>query len=158
VKYKTLVGGGLLKIVNTTVPLALQQLGYNSEQMEAILRYIDEHDTIEGAPYLKAEHLPVFDCAFRPANGVRSLAPMAHVQMMAAVQPFLSGAISKTVNMPHDATPEDIEQIYLQAWKLGLKAIAVYRDGSKRTQPLSTKKPDARAEPAGRPVRRRPAR
>jgi ribonucleoside-diphosphate reductase alpha chain len=155
VKYKTLVGGGVLKIVNTTVPLALQQLGYNSEEMEAILRYIDEHDTIEGAPYLKAEHLPVFDCAFRPAKGVRSLAPMAHVQMMAAVQPFLSGAISKTVNMPHDATPEDIEQIYMQAWKLGLKAIAIYRDGSKRTQPLSTKKPDAQAEPAGQPVRRR---
>jgi ribonucleoside-diphosphate reductase alpha chain len=101
VKYKTLVGGGVLKIVNTTVPLALQQLGYTSEEIEAILRYIDEHDTIEGAPYLKAEHLPVFDCAFRPAKGVRSLAPMAHVKMMAAVQPFLSGAISKTVNMPH---------------------------------------------------------
>jgi ribonucleoside-diphosphate reductase alpha chain len=155
VKYKTLVGGGVLKIVNTTVPLALQQLGYTSEEIEAILRYIDEHDTIEGAPYLKAEHLPVFDCAFRPAKGVRSLAPMAHVQMMAAVQPFLSGAISKTVNMPHDATPEDIEQIYMQAWQLGLKAIAIYRDGSKRTQPLSTKKPDAQAESAGQPVRRR---
>jgi ribonucleoside-diphosphate reductase alpha chain len=155
VKYKTLVGGGVLKIVNTTVPLALQQLGYTSEEIEAILRYIDEHDTIEGAPYLKAEHLPVFDCAFRPAKGVRSLAPMAHVKMMAAVQPFLSGAISKTVNMPHDATPEDIEQIYMQAWKLGLKAIAIYRDGSKRTQPLSTKKPDAQAAPVGQPVRRR---
>ncbi|MFN7017060.1 MAG: LAGLIDADG family homing endonuclease, partial [Fimbriimonadales bacterium] len=156
VKYKTLVGGGLLKIVNTTVPLALQQLGYSSEAIEAITRYIDEHDTIEGAPYLKPEHLPVFDCAFRPAKGVRSLAPIAHVKMMAAVQPFLSGAISKTVNMPHDATPEDIEQIYLQAWKMGLKAIAIYRDGSKRTQPLSTKKPDevARAE-SERPVRRR---
>ena len=155
VKYKTLVGGGVLKIVNTTVPLALQQLGYTSEEIEAILRYIDENDTIEGAPYLKAEHLPVFDCAFRPAKGVRSLAPMAHVKMMAAVQPFLSGAISKTVNLPHDATPEDIEQIYMQAWKLGLKAIAIYRDGSKRTQPLSTKKPDAQAESAGQPVRRR---
>jgi ribonucleoside-diphosphate reductase alpha chain len=155
VKYKTLVGGGVLKIVNTTVPLALQQLGYTSEEIEAILRYIDEHDTIECAPYLKAEHLPVFDCAFRPAKGVRSLAPMAHVKMMAAVQPFLSGAISKTVNMPHDATPEDIEQIYMQAWKLGLKAIAIYRDGSKRTQPLSTKKPDAQAAPVGQPVRRR---
>jgi ribonucleoside-diphosphate reductase alpha chain len=155
VKYKTLVGGGVLKIVNTTVPLALQQLGYTSEEIEAILRYIDENDTIEGAPYLKAEHLPVFDCAFRPAKGVRSLAPMAHVKMMAAVQPFLSGAISKTVNMPHDATPEDIEQIYMQAWQLGLKAIAIYRDGSKRTQPLSTKKPDAQAAPVGQPVRRR---
>ncbi|MFQ3610758.1 MAG: vitamin B12-dependent ribonucleotide reductase, partial [Fimbriimonadales bacterium] len=142
VKYKTLVGGGLLKIVNTTVPMALQTLGYDSEQIEAITRYIDEHDTIEGAPYLKEEHLPVFDCAFRPAKGTRALPPMAHVKMMAAVQPFLSGAISKTVNMPHDATPEDIEEVYMQAWKLGLKAIAIYRDGSKRTQPLSTKKPD----------------
>jgi ribonucleoside-diphosphate reductase alpha chain len=162
VKYKTLVGGGLLKIVNTTVPLALQQLGYSAEEIEAITRYIDEHDTIEGAPYLKEEHLPVFDCAFRPAKGKRSLAPMAHVKMMAAVQPFLSGAISKTVNMPSDATPEDIEDIYMQAWKLGLKAIAIYRDGSKRTQPLSTKKPtEEKAEgeqragtSAERPVRR----
>ncbi|GIV09382.1 MAG: vitamin B12-dependent ribonucleotide reductase [Fimbriimonadales bacterium] len=156
VKYKTLVGGGLLKLVNTTVPLALQQLGYSSEEIEAITRYIDEHDTIEGAPYLKPEHLPVFDCAFRPAKGVRSLAPMAHVKMMAAVQPFLSGSISKTVNVPNDATPEDIEQIYLEAWKLGLKAIAIYRDGSKRTQPLSTKKPEEQAQAEGeRPVRRR---
>jgi ribonucleoside-diphosphate reductase alpha chain len=156
VKYKTLVGGGLLKIVNTTVPLALQQLGYNSEEIEATTRYIDENDTIEGAPYLKPEHLSVFDCAFRPAKGTRSLAPMAHVKMMAAVQPFLSGAISKTVNVPNDATPEDIEQIYLEAWKLGLKAIAIYRDGSKRTQPLSTKKPEEQAQAEGeRLVRRR---
>jgi ribonucleoside-diphosphate reductase alpha chain len=156
VKYKTLVGGGLLKIVNTTVPLALQRLGYSSEEIEAITRYIDENDTIEGAPYLKPEHLPVFDCAFRPAKGVRSLEPMAHVKMMAAVQPFLSGAISKTVNVPNDATPEDIEQIYLEAWKLGLKAIAIYRDGSKRTQPLSTKKPEEHAQAEGeRLVRRR---
>ncbi len=161
VKYKTLVGGGLLKIVNTTVPLALQQLGYTSEQIEAITKYIDEHDTIEGAPYLKEEHLPVFDCAFRPAKGKRSLPPMAHVKMMAAVQPFLSGAISKTVNMPNDATPEDIERIYMEAWKLGLKAIAIYRDGSKRTQPLSTKKPGEEQKPdqatvqiVERPVRR----
>jgi ribonucleoside-diphosphate reductase alpha chain len=158
VKYKTLVGGGMLKIVNTTVPLALQQLGYSPEQIEAITRYIDEHDTIEGAPYLKEEHLPVFDCAFRPAKGTRSLAPMAHVKMMAAVQPFLSGAISKTVNVPNDATPEDIEQIYMQAWKRGLKAIAIYRDGSKRTQPLSTKKPSEQEAqlpvPTERPVRR----
>jgi ribonucleoside-diphosphate reductase alpha chain len=158
VKYKTLVGGGMLKIVNTTVPLALQQLGYSPEQIEAITRYIDEHDTIEGAPYLKEEHLPVFDCAFRPAKGTRSLAPMAHVKMMAAVQSFLSGAISKTVNVPNDATPEDIEQIYMQAWKMGLKAIAIYRDGSKRTQPLSTKKPSEQESqlpvPTERPVRR----
>jgi ribonucleoside-diphosphate reductase alpha chain len=158
VKYKTLVGGGMLKIVNTTVPLALHQLGYSPEQIEAITRYIDEHDTIEGAPYLKEEHLPVFDCAFRPAKGTRSLAPMAHVKMMAVVQPFLSGAISKTVNVPNDATPEDIEQIYMQAWKMGLKAIAIYRDGSKRTQPLSTKKPSEQESqlpvPTERPVRR----
>jgi ribonucleoside-diphosphate reductase alpha chain len=158
VKYKTLVGGGMLKIVNTTVPLALQQLGYSPEQIEAITRYIDEHDTIEGAPYLKEEHLPVFDCAFRPAKGTRSLAPMAHVKMIAVVQPFLSGAISKTVNVPNDATPEDIEQIYMQAWKMGLKAIAIYRDGSKRTQPLSTKKPSEQESqlpvPTERPVRR----
>ncbi len=160
VKYKTLVGGGLLKIVNTTVPMALQTLGYSAEEIEAITRYIDEHDTIEGAPYLKEEHLPVFDCAFRPAKGTRSLPPMAHVKMMAAVQPFLSGAISKTVNMPNDATPEDIENIYMQAWKLGLKAIAIYRDGSKRTQPLSTKKPDEEKAEARqvqvveRPIRR----
>ncbi len=160
VKYKTLVGGGLLKIVNTTVPMALQTLGYSAEEIEAITRYIDEHDTIEGAPYLKPEHLPVFDCAFRPAKGTRSLPPMAHVKMMSAVQPFLSGAISKTVNMPNDATPEDIEQVYMEAWRLGLKAIAIYRDGSKRTQPLSTKKPDEETKetPAmqivERPVRR----
>lgn len=158
VKYKTLVGGGLLKIVNTTVPLALQRLGYSAEEIDAITRYIDEHDTIEGAPYLKEAHLPVFDCAFRPAKGTRNLAPMAHVKMMAAVQPFLSGAISKTVNMPNDATPQDIEDIYMQAWKLGLKAIAIYRDGSKRTQPLSTKKPEEETAqlpaPTGRPVRR----
>jgi ribonucleoside-diphosphate reductase alpha chain len=158
VKYKSLVGGGLLKIVNTTVPLALQQLGYSPEQIEAITRYIDEHDTIEGAPHLKEEHLPVFDCAFRPAKGTRCLAPMAHVKMMAAVQPFLSGAISKTVNVPNDATPEDIEEIYMQAWRRGLKAIAIYRDGSKRTQPLSTKKPSEQEAqlpvPTERPVRR----
>lgn len=155
VKYKTLVGGGLLKIVNTTVPLALQRLGYRSDEIEAITCYIDENDTIEGAPYLNPEHLPVFDCAFRPAKGVRSLAPIAHVKMMAAVQPFLSGAISKTVNMPHDATPEDIEAIYMQAWKLGLKAIAIYRDGSKRTQPLSTKRPEEQAQAEGERLMRR---
>ncbi|MEO0248486.1 MAG: vitamin B12-dependent ribonucleotide reductase, partial [candidate division WOR-3 bacterium] len=145
VKYKTLVGGGMLKIVNTTVPLALRRLGYSPEQIEDILHYIEENDTIEGAPHLQEAHLPVFDCAFRPAKGTRCLSPMAHVKMMAAVQPFLSGAISKTVNMPNDATPQDIEEIYLQAWKLGLKAIAIYRDGSKRTQPLSTKKPSEQA-------------
>jgi len=140
VKYKKLVGEGFLKIVNNTVPAALRKLGYSAEQTEEIVRYINERETIEGAPGLKPEHLPVFDCAFKPVNGQRSIHYMGHVRMMAAVQPFLSGAISKTVNMPESATPEEIEQVYLEGWKLGLKAIAIYRDGSKRSQPLSTGK------------------
>ncbi|HLH81542.1 MAG TPA: vitamin B12-dependent ribonucleotide reductase [Chthonomonas sp.] len=140
VKYKNLVGGGVMKIVNTTVPEALRKLGYSQEQIEDILAYIDRQDTIEGAPHLKPEHLPVFDCAFKPANGSRSIHYMGHIRMMAAVQPFISGAISKTVNMPNEATPEDIMGVYMEGWKLGLKAIAIYRDGSKRTQPLTTKK------------------
>lgn len=138
VKYKRLVGGGLIKIVNQTVPEALSRLGYNDAQIEAIVAHIDAHDTIEGAPHLKDEHLPVFDCAFRSSNGSRSIHYMGHIRMMSAVQPFLSGAISKTVNLPTECTVEDIEDAYIQAWKLGLKAIAVYRDGCKRTQPLST--------------------
>lgn len=138
VKYKRLVGGGLLKIVNQTVPEALRKLGYDEREVEAIVAHIDAHDTIEGAPGLKDEHLPVFDCAFRSASGTRSIHYMGHIRMMSATQPFLSGAISKTVNLPTDCTVEDIEDAYLQAWKLGLKAIAVYRDGCKRTQPLST--------------------
>jgi ribonucleoside-diphosphate reductase alpha chain len=138
VKYKRLVGGGLLKIVNNTVPEALRKLGYTEKEVEAIVGHIDAHDTIEGAPGLKDEHLAVFDCAFRSASGTRSIHYMGHVRMMAAVQPFLSGAISKTVNLPNDCTVEDIEDAYIQAWKMGLKAIAVYRDGCKRTQPLST--------------------
>lgn len=146
VKYKKLVGEGFLKIVNNTVPAALRKLGYSAEQTEEIVRYINERETIEGAPGLKPEHLPVFDCAFKPVNGQRSIHYMGHVRMMAAVQPFLSGAISKTVNMPESATPEEIEQVYLEGWKLGLKAIAIYRDGSKRSQPLSTgKKKDGEA-------------
>jgi ribonucleoside-diphosphate reductase alpha chain len=140
VKYKRLVGGGMLKIVNQTVPEALVKLGYTASEIDEIQKYIDEHETIEGAPALKAEHLPVFDCAFRAANGTRSIHYMGHVRMMAAAQPFLSGAISKTVNLPTDCTIEDIEKAYVEAWKLGLKAIAVYRDGCKRTQPLSTGK------------------
>ncbi len=140
VKYKRLVGGGMLKIVNQTVPEALVKLGYTASEIDEIQKYIDEHETIEGAPALKAEHLPVFDCAFRAANGTRSIHYMGHVRMMAAAQPFLSGAISKTVNLPTDCTIEDIETAYIEAWKLGLKAIAVYRDGCKRTQPLSTGK------------------
>ncbi|TMQ25009.1 MAG: vitamin B12-dependent ribonucleotide reductase [Deltaproteobacteria bacterium] len=138
VKYKRLVGGGLIKIVNQTIPEALAQLGYSEREVEAIVAHIDARDTIEGAPHLKDEHLPVFDCAFRSANGARSIHYMGHIRMMSAVQPFLSGAISKTVNLPTDCTVEDIEDAYVQAWKLGLKAIAVYRDGCKRTQPLST--------------------
>jgi len=138
VKYKKLVGEGYLKIVNNTVPGALRRLGYGPSQVEEIVAFIDERETIEGAPGLRQEHLPVFDCAFKPRNGVRSIEPMGHVRMMAAVQPFLSGAISKTVNMPEAATVDDIEQIYLEGWRLGLKAIAIYRDNSKRSQPLST--------------------
>jgi ribonucleoside-diphosphate reductase alpha chain len=138
VKYKRLVGGGLLKIVNNTVPEALTNLGYSDKEVEAIIGHISAKDTIEGAPYLKDEHLPIFDCAFRSATGTRSIHYMGHIRMMAAVQPFLSGAISKTVNLPTDCTVADIEDAYIQAWKLGLKAIAVYRDGCKRTQPLST--------------------
>ncbi|MEY4388370.1 MAG: hypothetical protein RLZZ432_89 [Chloroflexota bacterium] len=146
IKYKKLVGEGFLKIVNQTVPEALEHLGYTAEQVAAILKHIDEQETIEGAPGLKEEHLPVFDCAFKAKNGTRSIHYMGHVRMMAATQPFLSGAISKTVNMPEAATAEDIESVYLEGWKLGLKAIAIYRDGSKRSQPLNTsKKSDEKA-------------
>src|SRR3954467_15810250 len=147
IKYKKLVGEGFLKIVNQTVPSALKTRGYDAVQVEEILTFINERETIEGAPHVKPEHLPVFDCAFKPVNGERSIHYMGHVRMMAAVQPFISGAISKTVNMPEAATPEEIEQVYLEGWKLGLKAIAIYRDGSKRSQPLSTgKKKDEGAE------------
>lgn len=142
VKYKNLVGGGVMKIVNNTVPEALTHLGYNEAQVTEIISYIDASDTIEGAPDLKPEHLPVFDCAFKPGNGTRSIHYMGHVRMMAAAQPFISGAISKTVNMPHEATAEEIMGVYVEGWKLGIKAIAIYRDGSKRTQPLMTKKAD----------------
>jgi ribonucleoside-diphosphate reductase alpha chain len=146
VKYKKLVGGGVMKIVNQSVPGTLKRLGYSGGQVEDVIKYIDEKETIEGAPHLKTEHLAVFDCAFPPANGKRSIHYMGHIKMMAAVQPFLSGAISKTVNMPKDATPEDITHAYAEAWRLGLKAIAVYRDGCKRSQPLSTSK-DEKAAP-----------
>ncbi|MBS2026537.1 MAG: vitamin B12-dependent ribonucleotide reductase [Deltaproteobacteria bacterium] len=138
IKYKKLVGGGMLKIVNNTVPLALEKLGYTPAEQGEILGYLEAQETIEGAPHLKAEHLPVFDCAFKPAKGKRSIHWLGHISMMAACQPFLSGAISKTVNLPHDATPQDIEKAYLESWKQGLKAVAVYRDGCKRTQPLNT--------------------
>lgn len=140
IKYKKLVGGGFMKIVNQTVSMCLDVLGYSEEQRKEILAYLLVEETIEGAPHLREEHIPVFDCAFRAQKGQRSIRPMGHVQMMAAVQPFLSGAISKTVNMPSNATVEDIENIYLAAWQLGLKAVAIYRDGCKRSQPLTTHK------------------
>ena len=140
VKYKKLVGGGLMKIVNGTVPAALKRLGYTEPEIEAIVHYIDEHETIEGAPFLKEEHLAVFDCAFRPSKGERSIHYMGHIRMMGATQPFISGAISKTVNVPREASIEDIEKAYIESWRLGAKAISIYRDGSKRTQPLNTSK------------------
>ncbi len=161
VKYKKLVGGGLLKIVNTTVPAALRKLGYDEIKVKEIVEYIDENDTIEGAPHLQDEHLKVFDCAFKPVKGARSIAPMGHVRMMAAVQPFISGSMSKTVNLPTEATIEDIQQTYMESWKIGLKCIAIYRDGCKRSQPLSTsldkdkKKEAAVAETEAKAVRRK---
>jgi len=158
VKYKKLVGGGYLKIVNGTVPMALHRLGYSEEEVAAIVDYVDEKETIEGAPGLAEDHLAVFDCAFRAANGTRSIDWMGHLRMMGAVQPFLSGAISKTVNLPHEATTDDIIAAYTEGWKLGLKALAVYRDGSKQTQPLNAGKSvgaDATSLDAARPDRRK---
>jgi ribonucleoside-diphosphate reductase alpha chain len=137
VKYKKLVGGGMIKIVNNTVPTALFKLGYDHDEADKIVSYIDATGTIEGAPDIKDEHLAVFDCSFKPAKGTRSISYMGHLKMMAAAQPFISGAISKTVNLPENASVEDIMEAYLQAWKLGLKAVAVYRDGCKKSQPLS---------------------
>jgi len=138
VKYKKLVGGGMIKIVNNTVPTALFKLGYTHEQTDAIVSYIDATGTIEGAPHIKKEDdLAVFDCSFKPAKGTRSIHYLGHLRMMAATQPFISGAISKTVNLPENAAVEDIMEAYLQAWKLGLKAVAIYRDGCKKSQPLS---------------------
>ncbi|HEX3091486.1 MAG TPA: vitamin B12-dependent ribonucleotide reductase [Candidatus Angelobacter sp.] len=136
VKYKKLVGGGMIKIVNQTVPSALWKLGYTPDQVNSIVSYIDSTGTIEGAPGIKDEHLPVFDCSFKPQKGTRSIHYMGHVMMMAATQPFISGAISKTVNLPEAATVDDITEAYLQSWRLGLKAVAIYRDGSKKAQPL----------------------
>jgi ribonucleoside-diphosphate reductase alpha chain len=138
VKYKKLVGGGVIKIVNNTVPQALIKLGYGTAQAEQIVAHIDATGTIEGAPHLKPEHLAVFDCSFRPENGSRSIHYMGHVRMMAAVQPFISGAISKTINMPEDSTVDDVMNAYTESWKLGLKAVAIYRDNSKRAQPVSS--------------------
>ena len=137
VKHKKLVGGGLIKIVNNTVPEALMKLGYTPEHSSEIVSHIDKQGTVEGAPHLKPEHLPVFDCSLAPAGGGRSISWTGHVKMMAATQPFLSGAISKTINMPEESTIDDISQAYLLSWKMGLKAVAIYRDNSKRSQPLS---------------------
>ena len=148
VKYKSLVGGGMMKIVNQTVPEALTRLGYSDPEMKSIIAFIDEHDTIEGAPGLKNDHLAIFDCAFRPMNGTRSIHYRGHIQMMAAAQPFISGAISKTVNVPQDATPAEIAETYMESWKIGLKAVAIYRDGSKRTQPLNTSRESTPEEKA----------
>jgi ribonucleoside-diphosphate reductase alpha chain len=150
IKYKQLAGGGMMKIINRTVPLSLKTLGYDEPEIKGILDYIDQHETIEGAPLLKEEHLPVFDCAFKAAKGTRTIHWHAHVTMMAAAQPFLSGAISKTVNMPSDSTVEDVEQAYVEGWKLGLKALAIYRDGSKQSQPLATTKEGDRKASRGR--------
>jgi ribonucleoside-diphosphate reductase alpha chain len=149
IKYKRLVGGGMIKIVNNTITEALAKLGYDEAQTKAIVEYIDTEETIEGAPGLKPEHLPVFDCAFRAANGTRSIHFQGHIRMMAAAQPFISGAISKTVNLPAESTIEDVQDAYMESWKQGLKAVAIYRDGCKRTQPLSTSKTDPGLAKAG---------
>jgi ribonucleoside-diphosphate reductase alpha chain len=149
VKYKHLTGGGTLRLVNGTVTQALERVGYTEAQIRTIREHIERNDTIERAPILRDEHLPVFDCALRPRNGERAIEPMGHIRMMAAVQPFLSGAISKTVNMPPEATVKEIESTYIEAWRLGLKAIAIYRDGSKRTQPMNTGDAEARDPATG---------
>ncbi len=146
VKYKKLVGGGTIKLVNGQVSVALRNLGYNEDQIEKISEYILEHDTIEGASDLRDEHLPVFDCSFKAVQGERSIGYMGHLKMMSVTQPFISGAISKTVNLPQDVTKEEIKDVYIEGWKMGLKSVALYRDGSKTIQPLSTKKDDKRIE------------
>ncbi len=148
VKYKKLVGGGMIKIVNNTVPSALFKLGYNNDQVNAIVSYIDATGTIEGAPGIKPEHLAVFDCSFKPAKGTRSIHYMGHIKMMAATQPFLSGAISKTVNLPHEASVDDVAEAYAESWRQGIKAVAIYRDGSKGTQPLNTSMDEKKREPS----------
>ncbi|HUY26939.1 MAG TPA: vitamin B12-dependent ribonucleotide reductase [Candidatus Binataceae bacterium] len=152
VKYKKLVGGGMLKIVNGTVPRALKRLGYDSREVQEIVEYLDDHETIEGAPALADAHLPVFDCAFKPRAGSRTIHYNGHLKMMGAVQPFISGAISKTINMPTEASVDEVAEAYVTAWKLGLKAVAIYRDGSKRIQPLNTGNKEERAADAVRAV------
>jgi ribonucleoside-diphosphate reductase alpha chain len=159
VKFKKLVGGGVMKIVNNTVPAALCKLGYQENQVEAITRYIDENGTIEAAPFIRPEHLAVFDCALKAQRGARSIHHMGHIKMMSAVQPFVSGAISKTVNVPEHITVQEIMETYMQAWKMGVKAIAIYRDNSKCTQPLTAGKGKSASKKgetsAFRPVRRK---
>ena len=164
VKYKTLAGGGMLKLVNRTVPMALERIGYTPDEIRDICDAIDKDDTIETAAKLRPEHLPIFDCAFKAKNGTRHIHYMAHLKMMAAVQPFLSGAISKTINMPKESTAEEIATAYMEGWKMGLKAVAIYRDGSKRLQPVNTdtksgdkkkQKPAETPAAAPRPFRRR---
>jgi len=158
VKYKLLAGGGMFKLVNKTVPMALERLGYSAEEIKTICDHINTAETIEDAPGLNPDHLPIFDCAFKPRDGKRFIHYMAHLKMMAAVQPFISGAISKTINMPTESTTEEITKAYMEGWKLGLKAVAIYRDGSKMLQPVQTKKHKdnaGKAEPAPRPFRRR---
>jgi len=151
VKYKKLVGGGMLKMVNTTVPRSLKRLGYDSREVQQIVEYLEAEDTIEGAPGLRDEHLPVFDCAFKAARGSRAINPSGHLKMMGAVQPFLSGAISKTINMPNETTVEEVMEAFLEAWQLGLKAVAIYRDGCKRTQPLNTSRDESAAKTVSPP-------
>jgi ribonucleoside-diphosphate reductase alpha chain len=160
VKYKLLAGGGMLKLVNKTVPMALERLGYSADDVKSICDHIDQNENIEGAEKLAPEHLPVFDCAFKPRNGKRSIHYTAHLKMMAAVQPFISGAISKTINMPEESTTEEITAAYMEGWKFGLKAVAIYRDGSKKLQPVKTSKhketkSSAKGAVQGRPFRHR---
>ncbi len=152
IKYKKLVGGGMLKITNGAVPRALKRLGYDSREIQEIVEYLDEHETIEGAPHLADAHLPVFDCAFKPRAGSRTIHYLGHLKMMGAVQPFISGAISKTINMPADVTVDEVAEAYITAWRLGLKAVAIYRDGSKRVQPLSTGGAKAQGAAAAAPA------
>ena len=167
VKYKLLAGGGMLKLVNKTVPMALERLGYSADEIKTICDYIDENETIEGVKQLNPDHLSIFDCAFKPRDGKRFIHYMAHLKMMSAVQPFISGAISKTINMPKESTAEEISAAYIEGWKLGLKAVAIYRDGSKKLQPVSTDKhkdtkakaskaaAEVQAQTPARPFRRR---
>jgi ribonucleoside-diphosphate reductase alpha chain len=152
IKYKKLVGGGMLKIVNQTVPRALKRVGYDSREIQEIVEYLDEHETVEGAPHLRDSDLPIFDCAFKARAGARSIHYLGHLKMMGAVQPFVSGAISKTINMPESATVDEVAEAYVTAWRLGLKAVAIYRDGSKRIQPLNTGRAGVSAETKGAPA------